>query len=131
VAAGVAGAAGPRRPDHFRGWLFRVARTAAADDRRRSARRPAFDPSSGDILPRVPAAGAPPDREAAGRDDARKLADCLDRLKPDYRVVVTGHAAGESYQEMAARLSVPLGTVQSRMSRAREALRKCLGVSAP
>jgi RNA polymerase sigma-70 factor (ECF subfamily) len=119
------------RPDHFRGWLFRVARTAAEDERRRATRRFAREDREGDEITQAVSPDAPPDRQAAGRDDARKLADCLGRLNGDHRAVVEGHAAGERYEELAARLGVPVGTVQSRLSRAREALRKCLGASAP
>src|SRR5947207_706578 len=50
------------RPDHFRGWLFQVARTTAEDHRRKSARRPTL-PQTDNDLTGLPAAGATPDRQ--------------------------------------------------------------------
>jgi RNA polymerase sigma-70 factor (ECF subfamily) len=112
------------QPHHFRGWLFQVARNAAEDDRRKMARQPA--PADEQVLALVPAAGVPPDHQATVQDEARKLADCLERLRPAFRVVFVGHAGGERYVDLAERLGVPVGTVQSRLRRARLELQECL-----
>jgi RNA polymerase sigma-70 factor, ECF subfamily len=56
------------------------------------------------------------------------LRDALTRLPPEHnRVFVLRHLHGLDYREMAARLNVPLGTVRSRLNRARTMLRRELG----
>jgi RNA polymerase sigma factor (sigma-70 family) len=53
-----------------------------------------------------------------------ELASALSRLDGDQRDVLLLHAWGElSYEEIAMALSVPIGTVRSRLSRARSHLR--------
>ncbi len=46
----------------------------------------------------------------------------IDSLSPSFRAVVTRLIDGQSYQEIAAALGIPVGTVKSRIARAREAL---------
>jgi RNA polymerase sigma-70 factor (ECF subfamily) len=55
------------------------------------------------------------------------LADALAALTPDHReVIVLREIEGLSYQEMSRTLGVPRGTVESRLFRARQALRELL-----
>jgi RNA polymerase sigma factor (sigma-70 family) len=66
------------------------------------------------------------DREDAASDMAR-IAGALAALDSDQRDVLLLHAWGElSHQEIAQSLAIPLGTVYSRLSRARSALRGAL-----
>ncbi len=58
---------------------------------------------------------------------AGQLKTALDRLDPKYRLPVVAHfLSGQSYQEIAAQLDLPIGTVMSRIHRAKKALRKDL-----
>ena len=65
---------------------------------------------------------------AAGTDAKLDLAQMLQRLSPDQRqVIVLRELQGLSYEEMAAVLKVPRGTVESRLHRGRAALRELFG----
>ena len=68
----------------------------------------------------------PVDASAAGGSDARMdVARMLERLPPDQRqVIVLRELQGLSYEEMAGVLRVPRGTVESRLHRARAALKE-------
>jgi RNA polymerase sigma-70 factor (ECF subfamily) len=55
------------------------------------------------------------------------LRECLERLPVDYREVVILRELEEmSYQEIADVVKIPLGTVMSRLSRARQRLADCV-----
>lgn len=56
-----------------------------------------------------------------------EIEDALDELKEDYRmVVILSDVEGLTYQEIAQALEIPLGTVRSRLARARGLLQKYL-----
>jgi RNA polymerase sigma-70 factor (ECF subfamily) len=64
--------------------------------------------------------------------DEERLQAALHELPEEYRSVVILYYLNEfSYREIAEQLQVPLGTVMSRLSRARTCLRQRLGVSEP
>ncbi len=68
-------------------------------------------------------------RADALRERAR-LTAALERLNPAYRAVILLFAAFDlSYEEVARALGIPIGTVRSRLSRARTELRELLGQS--
>lgn len=124
------------RGGSFRAWLFRIVTNACYDELRRRKRRPA---SSLEAL--VEDAGLPepdgsadlftnpelPEAAAERADLTRALQDCLDRLPDDFRVVaVLADIQGYDYREVSAAIGKPLGTVKSRLARARARLRDCL-----
>src|SRR5262245_43876421 len=81
--------------------------------------------------PLGPAADAVP---GGGTDAAVALAvrDALDRMTPDHRaILLLREVHGLDYQEIAAALELDLGTVRSRLSRARAALRAALSEDTP
>jgi RNA polymerase sigma-70 factor (ECF subfamily) len=55
-----------------------------------------------------------------------RLEEALATLSPDHRAVVTLDQAGFAYAEIAQTLGIEVGTVKSRMSRARVHLRQRL-----
>jgi RNA polymerase sigma-70 factor (ECF subfamily) len=70
----------------------------------------------------VAASGSTP---AAGAEAKLDLATMLSKLSDDHRaVIVLREIEGMSYEEMAAALGVPRGTIESRLYRAREELRR-------
>lgn len=111
----------------FYSWLFRIAHNAAVSFRRRN-RRPvrSLDPNSeqpGDdpVDPRLtldPASGMVTDERR------RIVQDALAELPEEYRtVLVLKELDGLRYEEIASLIGCPVGTVRSRIHRARTELR--------
>ena len=103
----------------FETWLRVLARTVAV----RSVRRKKIDPKD---LP-SPAAEAPPLERILSDERARAVRDALESL-PDRerRVLTMFFIDGRPYQEIAAALDLPMGTVATVLSRSREKLRDLL-----
>jgi len=106
---------------NLRAWLFTILRHARAAEVRRDARSPFL---SAESLPEAPVSGGQEERQAM-----RDLASAYRRLPAIHRealwlVVVEGL----DYAEAATILGVPPGTLRSRLSRAREALRRGIGL---
>jgi RNA polymerase sigma-70 factor (ECF subfamily) len=102
----------------FSTWLHRIATNAALDLVRR---RPASPPAD---LPLDLAAPGGPEDDAHRHEVQRRVYAALGRLPAEFRVaVVLRDLQGLAYDEIARVLRVPIGTVRSRISRAREALR--------
>jgi RNA polymerase sigma-70 factor (ECF subfamily) len=100
-----------------RAWMFGIMHNLFID-RARSQRSRAED-SAGDELPEVSDRATQLDRL-----EVRDLDRALQRLTPELReVLLLVGVEGLSYQDVAYVLGVPIGTVMSRLSRARERLR--------
>lgn len=104
-------------------WLYRITYNACVDDLRRrpATAQPADDPErAASVVDPRPG----PDDVAVGRRD---LAAALDRLPADQRAaVLLVDAYGLDYADAASVLGVRAGTIGSRLSRARAALRDVL-----
>jgi len=112
-------------PQSFDGWLWRITRNAFLDEVRRRKRRPVAplpddDRGVGDPAP------APEDVLASvrlGEDVQRALLS----LPYEFReAVVLCDVVGLSYDEIAAAVDIPVGTVRSRIHRGRAMLRELL-----
>jgi len=111
-----------------RAWLFRVAVNCAHDIHRQRSRRPAepLEDGEGRVL-ELPDPGLGPEATALARERADVVRQALAELPRDFRVAVVLRDVNQlSYEEMAEALSVPLGTVKSRISRARALLAAAL-----
>ncbi len=105
-------------------WMYRIIQTLWLDDRRKAAlRRPPVDPSEIEISDEGRAASLPADRMMLAQTRA-----AMAELPQGQREVLALVAIeGLSYRETAEALDLPIGTVMSRLSRAREALLPKLG----
>ena len=112
----------------FGTWLHRIAVNASLDIVRRRPQAPPV-PLEEVVLP---AQTHNPDIEAERHEVQLRVHDALRRLAPDHRVIVVlRDLQGLAYEEIAEVLRMPIGTVRSRLSRAREALRALLKDLAP
>ena len=76
---------------------------------------------------RVTPGGLAADEESAARDLPDHIQDALRALPHDFRaVVVLSDIIGQSYEEIADALDIPVGTVRSRLHRGRSRLREVL-----
>ncbi|MDY7105723.1 MAG: sigma-70 family RNA polymerase sigma factor [Actinomycetota bacterium] len=110
------------QPGTIEGWLSRITTNAFLDQVRRAKRRQESTlPDEPDlVLPSAPSAEADFDRLGLGADVQKALL----ALPAEYRAaVVLSDIVGLSYQEVADALDVPVGTVRSRIHRARSRLR--------
>jgi RNA polymerase sigma-70 factor (ECF subfamily) len=109
-------------------WVFQIAWNYLRLHRRRSGRRQRVLVEVPDeqqlVLERAPDPGPDPERLATAGDLLERVERSIDRLPEHFRVVLwLRDGEGRSYQDIAAILEVPIGTVRSRLSRARQALR--------
>jgi RNA polymerase sigma-70 factor (ECF subfamily) len=111
-------------------WIYRIAINQARNRQRWWRRRRRSDQvqleqhvqDHGEL--RQPADGTAPDRAFARQEMASRLWAALDALPFDQRtVIVLREIDGLSYEEIAESLNVAIGTVKSRLTRARQTLR--------
>ncbi|TAJ16282.1 MAG: sigma-70 family RNA polymerase sigma factor [Dehalococcoidia bacterium] len=120
------------RGGSFRAWLFTIAANRARDELRRHSRRPTRsldeardDPDHADI---DPPDSAPTAHEVLEQSELRQALEAALRALPDdwREVVVLADVQGLDYVEVAAVTGVAVGTVKSRLSRARGRLREVI-----
>ena len=109
-----------RKTESVRSWLFTILRNRFLKSCRR--KRPVAAGSIELNVENIPA--EVPDAEAIDREALQRA---VDQLPPLYRAVVTMFYYEDcSYREIAEKLDVPLGTVMSRLARAKGYLRSVL-----
>ncbi|MGH7686464.1 MAG: RNA polymerase sigma factor [Candidatus Dormibacteria bacterium] len=107
-----------------RAWLFRVAINCARDVQRRSTRRPTtpLADEAGNVI-ELPDPGLGPEASAVARQQTAAIKDALLNLPADFRAAVVLRDVNDlSYEEIADALRIPIGTVKSRLNRARHLL---------
>jgi RNA polymerase sigma-70 factor (ECF subfamily) len=105
-----------------RAWLYRILLHVWSHERRRRTREPIlFDSDAAEL-------GTPfYDPPVPDNLTAPEVLEALDRLPPAHRnIVILADVEDLSYREIAEILEIPIGTVMSRLSRARRVLRQDL-----
>jgi RNA polymerase sigma factor (sigma-70 family) len=110
------------RDDDARAWLFAIVRNAWYSRISRRAGAPValpLDGSTDDPADRAP----DPEAHLLQQDAVARVRGALEQLPVDFReVLVLREIEGMSYKEIAAVARVPIGTVMSRLARARDRL---------
>ncbi len=122
------------RGGSFKAWLLRTVTNACYDELRRRGRRPTvpLEPATDDDeemeSPRWLAdPSLTPEQQAEADELEHAIQHCLESLPTDFRtVVVLADIQGMDYSEVALVIHKPLGTIKSRLARARLRLRECL-----
>ena len=119
---------GFRADGPIRAWLLTILRNLFINSYRTRVRQPRSvsldamenpDP----LMPALPG----PERFVFGRMENEALFRAIGKLPADYReVLILSDMRGMSYQEISDLLHVPIGTVRSRLSRARNRVRRAL-----
>lgn len=125
------------RPEFkFSSWLFKIANNVAID----FLRKRQIDTISIDGSPHASTAAEveatsielsdsaeSPLDELASRELGAIIEQAIAKLRPEYRnCIMLRHVEGRSYEEIAATLDLPLGTVKTYIHRARHQLREAL-----
>lgn len=122
------------RGGSFKAWLMRTVTNACYDELRRKKRRPTtpLEPEmdDGDEMDSPRWLADPnftPEQVAEADEVEHAIQHCLEALPVEFRaVVVLADIQGMDYTEVASSVRVPLGTIKSRLARARLRLRECL-----
>ena len=117
----------------FYTWLFRIARNSAISRLRKKRPKVSLDSSlsgspSGDEMPlELPGKVAAPSDEMERQERAQGLMDALGRLSPEHReILVLREMDNLDYETIGEMLDLAVGTVRSRLHRARSQLRELL-----
>ena len=118
-----------RPGSNARAWLLTILRNTFINDYRRARREPVamdLDVAESLALPES-ARDMDPEGEFFARIVDQKVLDAVDSLPPDFReVLVLSDMEGLAYADIAAMLEIPVGTVKSRLFRARRQLQRVL-----
>lgn len=109
-----------------RPWFLAIVRNAFYDWLGRN-RRPEIEFDNGAVDTAVDLLASDPQQSASRAGDLRVLADAIAALPLQFREVLIMRELEElSYKEIARVIDAPIGTVMSRLARARELLRRCM-----
>ncbi len=117
----------------FSTWLFRITTNVFLDERKRARAHPHssldeyVDLEESSVSRQIEDTSPTPDLVTEGKERTEILQDAIQSL-PDYQraVVTLYHTQQKSYEEIAEIMDQPIGTVKSRLNRARLALKEKL-----
>jgi RNA polymerase sigma-70 factor (ECF subfamily) len=109
-------------------WLYRIAvNTAISFKRKKRVTVRISGPGESVIDPLDPSELSRPGHALEQAEQEQRIHKALGRLSPEHRaVLVLKDMEGQKYEEMAEALGVPIGTIRSRLHRARLELREVL-----
>lgn len=116
----------------FSTWLYKIATNNCIDHlRKRKIRTFSIDKPvpthDGDVQYEIPDSSYRPDTGILESQQTRIIQEAIDALPAKYRrVIVMRHQQEMSYEDIAAELQLPLGTVKAHIFRAREMLNRQL-----
>jgi RNA polymerase sigma-70 factor (ECF subfamily) len=110
-------------------WLYRIAINTAISFKRKKRVMVRIDGPGGESVlePPDPSEMTRPGHALEQAEQEQRIQRGLSRLSPEHRaVLVLKDMEGQKYEEMAEALGVPIGTIRSRLHRARLELREVL-----
>jgi RNA polymerase sigma-70 factor, ECF subfamily len=111
---------------NFRGWMYRILRNTFLTSRT-GLKVSAMVPLDAEDAPELPSGTDTPETILLERSQHELLQSAIEALPVHFREVLLLCEVEEmSYQDISETLSIPMGTVMSRLSRARKALREIL-----
>jgi len=123
------------RGGSFKAWLLRIVTNTCYDEFRRQKRQPTtslepFNVETDDEIENptwLEDDGESPEEHLQRKEIDQAIQHCLDRLPPEFKsVVILVEIQGLNYNEASQSIGKPVGTVKSRLCRARIRLRECL-----
>ena len=117
------------RGSNSRAWLLRIARNKAYDHFRRQSRRQesSVDDDDPAFRERLTSDNPSPADVAINSELRDALEHCVGALSHEHReVIVLIDVQGQSYDDASAVTGVSIGTIKSRLNRARHRVRDCL-----
>ncbi len=117
-----------RLGDKFSSWIYRITTNLSIDHlRKRRHKEISVDAPSnpeGDMYIQLPDTSNDPERRAIEAEFKAVVEKAIRELSPTYKaVVILRHVNNLSYEEIADVMKIPLGTVKTRLFRAREILK--------
>ena len=130
-----------RGDSSFSTWLFQIATNLAHNKywywwRRKRDASISFDQNISDegaatLIDIIPAEGRDPYDDLLSREFVDRVGECMPLLSLKHKEILTLRIANDmSYDEIADKLNISIGTVKSRIARARNSLRNKLGSNA-
>jgi len=111
---------------NFRAWIYRILRNTFLTSRT-GLKATAMVPLDAEDADELPGGPETPETVFISNSEQQLLQEALEALPVHFREILLLCEAEEmSYQEISETLSIPIGTVMSRLSRARKALREIL-----
>ena len=117
------------RGGSFKSWLMRIVRNATLDSLRRTQRRPtdSLDENMVAFESQLVSDEPTPEDVAENAERGDHIKEVMAELHPDQKMaLVLIDVEGYSYEDAAQAMSVGIGTVKSRLSRARARMREAL-----
>ena len=122
------------RGGSFRSWLLRTVTNKCLDELRRKKRHPSTalepemeDGSENESPKWLADPGPSPEEQMNQAELEHAIQHCLENLPSEFKaVVILADIQGLDYEEVATAVRKPLGTIKSRLARARLRLRDCL-----
>jgi len=111
---------------NFKSWSTTIMRNTFINNYRSKRRRNLVDGSLEEHSYATESRAVPNDCESTLMME--ELSQLLDQVKPKYRTPFLMHYKGYEYQEIAAEMNIPIGTVKSRLYTARQQLSKLIRV---
>ncbi len=122
------------RGGSFKSWFLRIVTNACYDELRRQRRKPTIpiepETDEGELIESpewLEDKSAGPEEIFGSSEIEKAIQHCLSGLENKFRVVITlVDVSGEDYETVARIIGTPIGTVKSRLARARLKMQQCL-----